>query len=343
MTKEVKKEALLGKTLSQLTDLVAGRSWPTYVARQLAEWLYVHRAKDFESMTNLSKAIRAELNASFEPGTAEPSDVRVSTDGTKKYLFPVSAGGYVEAVYIPEGKRHTLCVSSQVGCRMGCSFCMTGRQGLRGQLSAGEIVNQVLHVPESNLLTNIVYMGMGEPLDNMEEVIGSLDILCAGYGPGMSPRRITVSTIGILPALDQFLQRSKCRLAISLHSPFHEERRQLVPMEKAHPLSQLLDSLRRHPAERQRRVSFEYIVFSDLNHSKEHVNALARLLQGISCRINLIRFHKIPGSSLQSPRQESINAFKEALEGKGIRTTIRKSRGQDIEAACGLLFTQSAK
>ncbi len=339
----MQRQILLGMTQDELVELAGNRSWPAYTGRQLAEWIYKRREPDFARMTNISQKIRGELAGSFVTGLQNPSLVQNSADGTKKYLFPVSSGGDVEAVYIPDGNRHTLCVSTQLGCRMACRFCMTGRQGLGAQLTAGEILNQVLSIPEAGLLTNVVYMGMGEPLDNLDQVLKSLDILCADHGMGMSPRRITVSTIGILPALDHFLQKSRCRLAVSLHSPFEEERKQLVPMEKAHPLEKILDSIRRHPAERQRRISFEYIVFKDLNHSQAHVNALARILQGIRCRINLIRFHPIPGSPLQSPEHNSMKSFREALEGKGLSCTIRKSRGQDIEAACGMLSTRERK
>lgn len=339
----IERQSLLGMTQDELVELATGRSWPAHAGRQLAQWIYKHGEQDFARMTNLSQKIRGELAGAFVTGLQKPSLVRKSADGTKKYLFPVSSGGQVEAVYIPEGKRHTLCVSTQLGCRMGCRFCMTGRQGLGAQLTAGEILNQVLSIPEAGLLTNIVYMGMGEPLDNLDQVLKSLDILCAGYGMGMSPRRITVSTIGMLPALDHFLQKSRCRLAVSLHSPFEEERRKLVPMEKAHPLMKILDSIRRHPDERQRRISFEYIVFKDLNHSQAHVNALARILRGIRCRINLIRFHPLPGSPLQPPDPQSVISFREALEARGLTCTIRKSRGQDIEAACGMLSTRERK
>ncbi len=335
-----KRNLLAGKTLAELEAIVTGRGWPRYTARQIAEWLYRQRACTIDQMTNISKSLRQELAENFVTGRSHPVNAEKSSDGTVKYLFATLDGGYVETVYIPEGNRHTLCVSSQAGCRMGCAFCMTARQGLHGQLSAGEILNQIISIPETELLTNIVYMGMGEPLDNLDAVLNSLEILSDDYGPGMSPRRITVSTIGILPAMQEFLERSRCHLAVSLHSPFPEERKRLVPAEKLNPLNEIIKTIRRFPMEKQRRISFEYIVFKDLNHSQKHVNALARLLQGIRCRINLIRFHPIPGSPLKAPEEENLYSFREAIENKGLITTIRKSRGLDIQAACGLLATK---
>ncbi len=337
------KIPLAGKTLEELQDIVLQYGRPRYTAEQIAGWLYTQRVDRIEDMTNLPKAFRQELDQSYYIGWDSPVATQLSSDGTKKYLFKTRMGGFIETAYIPDQKRHTLCVSSQVGCKMGCTFCMTARQGFQGQLSAGEMINQVCSVPESQQLTNIVYMGMGEPLDNIEALLKSLTILTASYGLGMSPRRITVSTIGLLPAIQTFLEKSNCHLAISLHSPFEEERKQLVPAQKTHPINKIIDAIRNHPTDKQRRISFEYIVFNDLNHSQKHVKALARLLQGVRCRINLIRFHHIPGSKLRPPSNENITTFKEELENKGLITTIRWSRGQDIQAACGLLSTAVTK
>ena len=331
------KQNIFGLSLEALTDIVKQTGGPSYAGRQIAEWLYKHHVSSFAQMTNLSKKLRDRLSASCEIVCHPPARVQTSSDGTKKYLFPGRGNGFVESAYIPDGKRHTLCVSSQHGCRMGCRFCMTATMGLHGQLEAGEILNQVRSIPERELLTNIVYMGMGEPLDNLEPVLQSLDILTAEWGYAMSPRRITVSTIGIKGAINRFLEESRCNLAISLHSPFAEERQKLVPMAKAHDISEILDTIRAFPIEKQRRISFEYIVFKDLNHSPAHVKAISRLLHNIRCRINLIRFHPIPGSDLASPSLNHLEVFRDALAAKGLTTTIRKSRGEDIDAACGLL------
>lgn len=333
------KKALFGLTLSQIDDVVRELDLPKYIARQIVDWLYKKDITDIDQMTNLSKKVRDKLSESFEMGLSLPVNVQESKDGTKKYLYPALNGKFIETAYIPDRERHTLCVSSQVGCKMGCLFCMTAKQGFQGSLSAGAILNQIRSLPERHLLTNIVYMGMGEPFDNLKAVLDSLEILTSEWGFGMSPRRITVSTIGVIPAMQEFLEKSSCHLAVSLHSPFEEERQRIMPIEKAYPLPQVLQAIRNFPIGKQRRVSFEYIVFKDLNHSPRHVKELARLLNGIRCRINLLRFHPVPGSPFVSPNETEMNTFKSALEAKGIVTTIRKSRGQDIYAACGLLST----
>ena len=335
-----RKQALFGMNLKQLSAIVTELGMPAYTGRQIAEWMYKKHVSGIDQMSNVSKANREKLSERFELGISDPVKVQVSVDGTRKYLFRSLHGKFIEAAYMPEGKRHTLCVSSQVGCKMGCLFCMTGKQGFQGQLSAGEILNQIRSLPERDLVTNIVYMGMGEPFDNLEAVMQSLDILTGNDGFGMSPKRITVSTIGIIPAMKVFLESSTCPLAVSLHSPFEEERRKLMPIEHVYSLKEVLQTIREFSPGKQRRISFEYIVFKDLNHSQRHVNELARILNGIRCRINLMRFHPIPGTPLASPDDMAIEAFREALEKKGIITTIRKSRGQDIYAACGLLSTK---
>jgi 23S rRNA (adenine2503-C2)-methyltransferase len=331
---------LFGKTLPELEAIVKELGMQKYVARQIAGWLYKHHAVSIEQMSNLSKANREKLTALFEIGISNPVRVETSHDGTKKYLFRALNGPFIEAAYIPDIKRNTLCISSQAGCRMGCLFCMTGKQRFQGQLTSGEILNQVRSIPESAQISNIVYMGMGEPFDNLEPVMQSIDILTSDYGYGLSPRRITVSTIGIIPAMEVFLERSSCHLAVSLHSPFEEERKRLMPVENAYGLAEVLKTIRSFSIGKQRRISFEYIVFKNLNHSKGHVNALARILNGIRCRINLLRYHPVPGIELDAPTEDIMEKFKTALEGKGIITTIRRSRGQDISAACGLLSTK---
>lgn len=337
---EEKRDILFGKTLNQLEAVVKDLGLPRFTAAQIADWLYKKDVTSIEAMSNLSKEAREKLSAGFDIGLSEPVKAQVSVDGTKKYLYRAQNRKFLETAYIPERNRNTLCVSSQVGCKMGCLFCFTAKQGFQGNLSAGEILNQIRSLPERHLLTNIVYMGMGEPFDNMEEVMQSLEILTADYGFGMSPRRITVSTIGIIPAMKVFLEQSSCHLAVSLHSPFEEERRRLMPIEHVYSLTDVLEAIRSFPLGKQRRISFEYIVFKNLNHSPKHVKELARILNGIRCRINLLRFHPVPGTPLNAPDEETLQAFKTALEDKGLVTTIRKSRGQDIYAACGLLSTK---
>ena len=334
------KEALFGKTLSELQKIVADFGLPAYTARQITGWLYQKDITTIDEMSNLSKNARLLLNEHYAFGLTPFTKVQTSTDGTRKYLFAAGDMKFIETAYIPEVERATLCVSSQVGCKMGCLFCMTGKQGFQTNLTAGQIINQVRSIPETDKLTNLVYMGMGEPLDNIDEVMKSLEIMTAEWGYGWSPKRITVSTIGIIPAMRLFLAQSQCHLAVSMHTPFEEERQRLMPIENVYKLSEVLDIIRNFDLGRQRRVSFEYIMFKGINDTPRHVKELARILNGIRCRINLIRFHPIPGTPLESSTDEVIEQFMIALNEKGIRTTLRASRGQDIFAACGLLSTK---
>jgi 23S rRNA (adenine2503-C2)-methyltransferase len=291
-------------------------------------------------MSNISKKIRAHLSENYEFGLTTFSKVEESADGTKKYLFPAARNKFIEAAYIPERSRNTLCVSSQVGCKMACLFCMTGKQGFQGNLTAGEIVNQLRSLPEREKITNIVYMGMGEPFDNLQAVLDSTEILTAEWGFALSPRRITVSTIGIIPAMIEFIEKSRCNLAISMHSPFEEERQKLMPIETVYHLKDILEVLKKFDFGRQRRISFEYIMFKGLNDTPKHIKELARILNGIRCRINLIRFHPVPGVPLTGTDDLAIHEFMEGLRRKGIFTSLRQSRGVDISAACGLLSTK---
>lgn len=335
------KNSLYGMTLEQLSLLCEREHLPRFAASQIARWLYVNHVESIDAMTNLSLTVRSTLRQNYDLGLAAPLRESISKDGTKKYLFGTSQGGYIESAYIPDGDRATLCVSSQAGCRMGCKFCATGRQGLQHSLSAGEIINQILSIPDSAKLTNVVFMGMGEPLDNTDEVLRAIDILTAKWGFGWSPTRITLSTAGVAKELPRFLDESKAHLAISLHNPFHDERAEIMPIEKAYPIREVMDILRRYDFTSQRRVSFEYILMEGLNDSPRHIKELCRLLDGVKCRINLIRFHKIPDSPYYSPSEERMMEFRNTLTAKGIQTTIRASRGEDIQAACGLLSTKA--
>ncbi len=340
------KEKLLGKTLPELRELATSLGLPAYAGGQLAQWLYQKRVTDVESMTNLSKAARAALAERCEVGRTLPEEVLTSSDGTRKYLFPTSIPGqYVETVMIPQYEdgsegglaRATACVSSQAGCKMACRFCMTGRGGFHGHLSAAEILSQLLGIEEAEQLTNAVFMGMGEPLDNWEEVSRALEVITAPWGLGWSPKRVTVSTIGVLPKLKRFLDESRCHLAVSLHNPFPEERAALMPVQKGWPVEEVIALLRGYDFSGQRRVSFEYTMFAGVNDTPRHADALARLLRGIECRVNLIRFHAIPDSPLRTSSPQAIAAFQARLQKSGITTTLRASRGEDIMAACGLL------
>ena len=334
------KESLFGKTLVELEAIIAQLDIQRFVAKQIADWLYKKHVESIEQMTNLSIKIRTQLSENYILGRVKHVKVQESIDGTKKYLYPSTIDKFIEAAYIPEKDRATLCISSQVGCKMGCLFCMTAKQGFQGQLLACEIVNQISSLPERDKLTNIVYMGMGEPFDNINEVLKSLEILTSDWGYAMSPKRITVSSIGIIPGLKQFLNGSKCHLAISLHTPFDEERRKLMPIQHVYPIKDVLKEIRSFDFGLQRRVSFEYIMFKGINDSPLHVKELTKILNGIKCRINLIKFHPIPNTPLESTSDTDIELFRDSLNDKGIVTTIRQSRGLDIYAACGLLSTK---
>lgn len=332
-------EYLYGQTLSQLEALCNRLEMPRFAAKQIARWLYDKHATTIEAMSDLSVRHRALLAETYEVGFTSPEKVSISTDGTKKYLYRTSQNHFIESAYIPDGDRATLCISSQAGCRMGCHFCATGRQGLQHSLSTNEILNQIGSLPERERLTNVVFMGMGEPLDNLDSLLPALEVLTSAWGFGWSPTRITVSTAGVASRLERFLEATQVHLAVSLHNPFPHERAEIMPVEKAWPIREVVEILRRYDFTHQRRVSFEYIVMSGLNDSPRHIRELCRLLDGIKCRINLIRFHKIPGSPYFSPDDRAMIAFRDALTAKGIHTTIRTSRGEDIQAACGLLST----
>lgn len=336
------KRRLLGMTLEELKGIASEIGLPAYAAKQLADWLYKKKVISIAEMTNIAAAKRTLLEERFEVGAAAPVENMKSIDGTIKYLYAVGTDRYVESVYIPTDDRATLCVSSQVGCKMNCLFCMTGKQGFTANLTANEILNQIQSLPEAETLTNVVFMGMGEPLDNVDELFKALEVLTASYGYGWSPKRITVSTIGTAKGLKRFLDESDCHLAVSLHSPFPAERLSLMPVEKAFPAQGVIDLIKQYDFSHQRRVSFEYIVFKNLNDSLKHAEALACLLKGISCRVNLIRFHAIPGVALESSDMGQMELFRDALNAKGVVCTIRSSRGEDIFAACGMLSTAKA-
>lgn len=338
----MEKKDLKSMTLEELTAEVTAAGEKAFRAKQLYQWMHEKLAADFDEMTNLPKSFREKLAADYIWTSLETVDVRISgVDGTRKYLFCLEDGNVIESVLMRYKHGNSVCVSSQAGCRMGCRFCATGRQGLQESLPAAEILNQIVSLPERDRLTNLVFMGMGEPLDNADNVLQALGILSAEWGFGWSPTRITLSTAGVLPQLRRLLDASKVHLAVSLHNPFHEERMQIMPVERAWPVAEVVETLRAYDFTHQRRVSFEYIVMSGLNDTPRHVRGLLRLLNGLRCRINLIRFHRIPDSPYFSPDDEAMLRFRDELTARGIRTTIRASRGEDIQAACGLLSTRA--
>lgn len=337
------KKKLMGMTLAELQQVAAEVGLPGYTAKQMADWLYKKHVTEVSEMTNVALAKRSALAERYEVGAYPPAMAQRSVDGTIKYLYAAGEGHFVESVYIPTEDRATLCVSSQVGCKMNCLFCMTGKQGFSANLTANQILNQIQSLPERESLTNLVFMGMGEPLDNVNELFKVLEILTAPWGYGWSPKRITVSTVGAMKGLRRFLEESECHLAFSLHSPYPEERLSLMPVEKAFPAQEVIDLIRHYDFTHQRRVSFEYIVFKGLNDDLKHADALARLLRQIPCRVNLIRFHAIPNVPLQTSDMARMEAFRDRLNAKGVVCTIRASRGEDIFAACGMLSTAKSR
>lgn len=334
---------LIGMTLPRLREVAAEVGLKPFAAKQMAAWLYERRATDIDQMTDLSKQARARLAERYTVGRTAPKAEARSADGTVKYLFEGAGGRDIEAVYIPDRDRATLCVSSQAGCRMGCTFCMTGRQGFHGQLTSAQIINQVLSIPEAESLTNLVFMGMGEPTDNLAAVLDAIEILTEPWGLGWSPKRITLSSIGNIEALRKILETTKVHIAISVHSPFTDERRSIMPVERAFPVESVIDFLRGYDFAHQRRLSVEYIMWRGFNDDLRHADALARLLRGTSARVNLIRYHALPDDPRQPSAKAVMEQFRDRLNDQGVTATIRASRGQDIDAACGMLAGKSSK
>lgn len=333
------KHALLGLTLAELEKIVTELGMPKFTAKQVASWIYQKGVSSIDDMTNLSLKQRERLKEDYMVGDIRPMNEMRSVDGTVKYLYQVGEGQYVEAVYIPDKDRATLCISSQVGCKMNCKFCMTGKQGFSANLTANQILNQINSLPERDELTNVVLMGMGEPLDNVDEVLKALEIMTSSYGYGWSPKRITLSTVGLRKGLQRFIEESECHLAISIHSPFPSQRRELMPAEKSFSIADIVELLKNYDFSKQRRLSFEYIVFKGVNDSLPYAKELLKLLRGVDCRVNLIRFHAIPDVDLAGAEMDTMVRFRDYLTSHGLFATIRASRGEDIFAACGMLST----
>jgi 23S rRNA (adenine2503-C2)-methyltransferase len=337
------KTKLIGMTLEQLRQVAAQCKLPAFSAKQIAKWLYEKRVTDIDQMTDISLRGREALKKQFCVGLCPPKAEAHSIDGTIKCLFEGKGGRDIEAVLIPDKDRATICVSSQAGCKMGCKFCMTGRQGFHGNLDAADIINQVMSIPRSCDLTNIVFMGMGEPLDNLSAVMTAIEVLTAPWGFAWSPKRITVSSIGKLPELKRLLDETKVHVAISVHLPFADERAALMPSERAFPIAKVIELLKGYDFAHQRRLTVEYIIWRGINDDFRHADALARLLHGTDCRVNLIRYHALPDSELKTASEETMVAFRDRLNAKGVTATIRTSRGEDIQAACGMLAGEAKK
>lgn len=339
------KIKLIGMTLDELQGVAFRGGMPKFVGKQLAEWIYPKRAVSFDEMVNISRKNKEWLSKNYEIGRENPIDSRRSQDGTVKYLFSVGNGNSIESVYIPDKDRATLCVSSQAGCKMNCYFCATGRMGFKSNLTAAQIVNQILSIPpapkkgyeEMTPLTNIVFMGMGEPLDNFREVKRVIEILTAPWGLAWSPKRITVSTVGKLPQLKELLDETQVHVAISVHTAEAPQRESMMPAQKAFPISTVMKLLSGYDFSHQRRLSLEYIMWRGVNDDIAHAEMLVKLIGNVECRVNLIRFHAVPGVDLHPCSEERMLMFRNYLNSKGITATIRTSRGEDISAACGML------
>jgi 23S rRNA (adenine2503-C2)-methyltransferase len=334
---------LLGSTLEDLKSIVKDFGLPAFTAKQIADWLYKKHVRSIDEMTNLSQKARAALATQYEIGVTDPTHVALSADGTEKYLFEVDHKKHIESVLIPEKDRSTLCISSQIGCQMNCLFCATGKQGFSGNLTTAQILNQVQSIQNPQRLTNVVFMGMGEPLNNLQAVLKAIEIMTADYGYAWSPKRITLSTVGILPNLPTFLESTSCHLAVSVHAPSALERRELIPAEKAYPINDIITLLKKYDWSHQRKLSIEYTLFDQLNDTTQCANQLADMLKGLTCHVNLIPFHQIPQVGLLPTPMAQIEQFQNQLMRRGISVTIRKSRGQDIDAACGMLSTKKNK
>lgn len=343
------KTPLIGMTLAELQDLAVSEGMPRFTGKQLAEWIYGKRASSFDDMVNISKKNRALLAEKYTVGRYAPSDSVRSQDGTVKFLFAVDRGRKVESVYIPDRDRATLCVSSQAGCKMNCYFCATGKLGWKGNLTAAEIINQILTIDSAGLkgdngmipLTNVVFMGMGEPLDNFSAVKRVIDILTAPWGLGWSPKRITVSTVGKLPELKELLEQTQVHVAVSVHTADARERAAMMPAQKAFPLQSVMQTLAGFDFSHQRRLSLEYIMWRGVNDDIAHANQLIKLIGNQECRVNLIRYHAIEGVDLHPCSEERMIMFRNVLNQHGITATIRTSRGEDIMAACGMLANKT--
>lgn len=332
---------------AELAARLAASGHPGYRAAQIRQWLFQKRAVAFDEMTNLPRALRDRLAGDFAIGRLPILRRVEARDGTVKFLFGLEDGASIESVLIPEVRRLTLCISTQAGCGLGCAFCATARLGLRRNLTAGEIADQVLEASRTleggKRITHVVLMGMGEPLANYQQTVRALDIITDGdWGVGISPRRVTLSTVGLVPQIQRLMAETRVNLAVSLHAPDDELRARLMPVNRKYPLQQLLDCCRALPLPRRKRITFEYVLLSGVNDAPEQAARLAALLRGIPSKVNLIPFNPHPGSAFLRPEDEAIARFQRELHDRGVQTNVRRPRGDDIQAACGQLQGETA-
>lgn len=341
------KVNLLNYTQEGLKAFFTEIGEPSFRARQLMQWIHQNGVSDFDSMTNLGKGLREKLRSLAEVRAPELASEHISEDGTHKWLLRLDCGNSIETVYIPEAKRGTLCVSSQVGCGLNCSFCSTAKQGFNRNLTTAEIIGQVYFAVRAlsrengahdKRVTNVVMMGMGEPLLNFDNVVGAMDLMMDDFAYGLSKRRVTLSTSGVLPALERLKTASPVALAVSLHAPNDALRDVLVPINKKYPLVELMNICRTYfPKGSKRYVTFEYVMLKGVNDTRQHAEELAKLVANVPCKVNLIPFNPFPHAGYERSTKDTINAFRDYLMSKGINTITRKTRGDDIDAACGQL------
>lgn len=324
-------------TLPELEGFLAGKGKEKFRATQIFKWMYQNDARSFEEMTNLSKDLREELSTTARIGNLEPEALEIGSDGTRKYLFALEDGETVESVIIPDEGRNTLCISSQVGCAMGCEFCLTGTFKLTRNLTTSEIVNQVCAARRDADIRNIVLMGMGEPLHNVENVVRALQIMIDGNGLQFSNRRVTVSTCGLVPEMDILGKGVTVNLAVSLNATTDELRSRIMPVNRSYSLKELMDACRRFPLPSRRKVTFEYVMLGGLNDTLDDAKRLLKLIHGIPNKVNLIPFNEHEGCGFKSPTREAIDAFHRYLIDRNVTVITRESRGGDISAACGQL------
>jgi 23S rRNA (adenine2503-C2)-methyltransferase len=331
------KKIICGMTADEIFRLIEPWGYTIAHAASISNSVYKKGITEISQLTRISGILKEELGRIASIGIFRPVYSQVSVDGTVKYRFRTETGKEFETVFIPENKRITVCVSTQAGCKMGCKFCITGRIGFRGNLTAGEIVNQILSIPIPGKVTHVVFMGMGEPMDNLENVLKACEIITAEWGFAISPRNVTVSSVGITPGIESYLKSTECNLTLSLHSPFAVERLDVAPIEKLYPVNTILEILKNFPLRKKRRLSISYIMIKDVNDTDGHLSALKGLLQGSKLRVNLLPFHPAGNDTISSSSDEKMQYFKHDLVISGISASVRKSRGLDISAACGLL------
>lgn len=331
------KKSLCGMTVNDIFSLIEPSGYRFSHAVSISNSIYKKGAGEILQLTKIPIKLRAKLIGYACTGSFLPVSFEKSTDKTVKYLFRTDAGKEFETVFIPDNKRNTVCVSTQSGCRMGCYFCETAKYGFRGNLSAGEIVNQVISIPEARKVTHVVFMGMGEPMDNLENVLKACEIITSEWGLAISKRNVTVSTVGIAVGIEQFLNSSDCNMTLSLYSPFSDERKKFVPAEWVNPVHNIINVMKNYPVNNKRRLSVAYIMIKDLNDTDSHLKELRILLKGSKIRVNLLKYHPVGNDQFCASSDERMQLFKHDLVTSGISASIRKSRGADISAACGLL------